>query len=160
MVNVVLNTLVALLVSGATLSFNFKAADVQGNVVYDGEGTIVTVGKNYRMETEDILVVSDGSVKGVYQKKIDEIVLMPVGEDNGEIMDNPFAVLQNPGTSYDITVLGSDSKGIPREMVLKAKNGAVYTLTVKNCSSIPSPDPGLFVLDMQDYPNAVVTDLR
>ena len=161
MVNAILNTLVALLVSGATLSFSFNAVDASGNAVYDGDGTVVTAGNSYRMETDDALIVSDGTVKGIYQKAIDEIVLMAVAPDGvGDIMDNPFALLLNPGDNYTVSASAADSRGIPRKIVLKAKNGAVYTITVKECSALPVPDPKLFSLNLDDYPNAVVTDLR
>ncbi len=165
MVNAILNALVALLVSGATLSFSFNAADADGNVVYDGKGEVQTVGNNYRMETDDVLIVSNGAVKGIYQKGIDEIVLMSVasgsnGAPAGDIMDNPFALLQNPGDNYSVSASDADAKGIPRKIVLKAKNGAVYTITVEGYSAIPAPDSGLFILNLDDYPTAVVTDLR
>ncbi len=165
MVNAILNTLVALLVSGATLSFNFNAADAGGNVVYDGRGELVTAGNNYRMETDDVLIVSNGTLKGIYRKGIDEIVLMGVASDSGgvsaaDIIDNPFAVLQNPGDNYSVTASAADSKGIPRKIVLKAKNGAVYTITVLEYSALPAPDCKLFTLNLDDYPTAVVTDLR
>lgn len=161
MVNAILNTLVALLVSGATLSFSFNAVDASGNAVYDGEGTVITAGSNYRMETDDAIIVSDGKVKGIYRKAIDEIVLMAVApEGAGDIMDNPFALLLNPGENYTVSASGTDSKGIPRKIVIKAKNGAVYTIDVKNYSALTAPQPKLFTLNLDDYPNAVVTDLR
>ena len=66
MVNVLINTLVAFLISGATLSFNFKAADASGAEVYSGNGTVVTLGESYRMETQDVVVASDGKTMGIY----------------------------------------------------------------------------------------------
>ena len=161
MVNGFISTLVAFLMGGATLSFSFNAVDASGNVVYDGEGTVVTAGKNWRMETGEALIVSDGSVKGIWQKRVDEIVLMPVADaSSGDIMDNPFALLQNPGSDYTISASEADSKGIPHKIVLKSKAGAVYTIVVHEYSAVPVPAPELFVLNPDDWPDAVVTDLR
>ncbi len=161
MVNGLISTLVAFLMGGATLSFNFNAVDAQGTVVYDGKGTTTTVGNSWRMEIGEALIVSDGSVKGIYLKGIDEIVLMPVAPDDvGDIMDNPFALLQNPGSGYAVSASDADSKGIPRKIVLKSPAGQVYTIQVLEYSALPAPDPSLFVLDPDKYPNAVVTDLR
>jgi len=173
MVNTVINALVAFLIGGATLSFNFSAVDAAGNSQYEGSGSVITLGENYRMETDEILVVSNGSVKGIYQKGIDEIVLLPVAPSSGadaaspgapapgaDIMDNPFALLRNPGGMYDISTMGMDAEGIPMQIVMKAKTGAVYTISIQKYSKLPAPDPSLFTLNPDDYPSAVVTDLR
>ena len=168
MVNTVINALVAFLIGGATLSFNFSAVDAAGNSQYEGSGSVITLGENYRMETDEILVVSNGSVKGIYQKGIDEIVLLPVAPSSGadaaasgaDIMDNPFALLRNPGGMYDISTMGMDAEGIPMQIVMKAKTGAIYTISIQKYSKLPAPDPSLFTLNPDDYPSAVVTDLR
>ena len=160
MVNVLINTLVAFLIGGATLSFNFKAADASGAEVYSGEGSVVTLGEQYRMETSDVVVASDGSVMGIYQKGADEIVLQPVVAGSGDIMSNPFAVLQNGGGTYEITTKGTDAKGFPKEIFMKAKNGSVYTIQILKYTANPLPDSKLFTLSPEDYPTAYVTDLR
>ena len=193
MVNTVINALVAFLVGGATLSFNFSAVDAAGNFQYEGSGTVVTLGDNYRMETDEMLVVSNGAVKGIYQKGVDEIVLLPVAPSSGagtaasgvqasgtpasgtpasgvpasgvptsgaDILDNPFALLRNPGGMYDISTMGMDAEGIPMQIVMKAKTGAVYTISIQKYSKLTALDPSLFTLNPDDYPYAVVTDLR
>lgn len=173
MVNTVINALVAFLIGGATLSFNFSAVDAAGNSQYEGSGSVITLGENYRMETDEILVVSNGSVKGIYQKGIDEIVLLPVASSSGadaaspgapasgaDIMDNPFTLLRNPGGMYDISTMGMDAEGIPMQIVMKSKTGAIYTISIQKYSKLPAPDPSLFTLNPDDYPSAVVTDLR
>ena len=104
---------------------------------------------------------------------IDEIVLLPVAPSSGadaaspgapapgaDIMDNPFALLRNPGGMYDISTMGMDAEGIPMQIVMKAKTGAVYTISIQKYSKLPAPDPSLFTLNHDDYPSAVVTDLR
>ena len=161
MVNVLINTLVAFLIGGATLSFNFKAADASGAEVYSGEGTVVTLGDNYRMETSEVVVASDGTTMGIYQKGVDEIVLQPVASGSADIMANPFAVLQNGGDgAYEISTKGTDAKGFPKEIFMKAKNGAVYTIQILKYFSNPLPDSKLFTLSPEDFPTAYVTDLR
>ena len=160
MVNVFINTLVAFLVGGATLSFNFRAADTSGAEVYSGDGTVVILGDKYRMETEDMVVASDGSVMGIYRKDIDEIVLQPIAAGSGDIMSNPFAMLQNRNAAYEISTKGADAKGFPKEIFLKAKNGALYTIRILKYSVNPLPDSKLFTLSPEDYPTAYVTDLR
>lgn len=183
MVNTVINALVAFLVGGATLSFNFSAVDAVGNSQYEGSGSVITLGENYRMETDEMLVVSNGAVKGIYQKGVDEIVLLPVAPSSGagtaasgvqasgipgsgvpasgaDILDNPFALLRNPGGMYDISTMGMDAEGIPMQIVMKAKTGAIYTISIQKYSKLTAPDPSLFTLNPDDYPSAVVTDLR
>lgn len=169
MVNTVINTLVAFLVGGATLSFSFTATDAGGNVLLSTEGTAVTLGENYRMETDDLLVVSDGSVKGIWQKDVDEIIIMPVepsvpvnSQDAtiGGITDNPFALLKENSGLYDISTMGMDANGIPMQIVMKAKSGTVYTIGISRYSALPAPDATLFTLNQEDYPAAVITDLR
>lgn len=160
MVNRFINTLVAFLIGGATLSFNFTAVDSAGTEQYVQRGTVICAGESYRMETDDALIVSDGKVKGIYQKGIDEIVLMSASKTSGDIMDNPFAILQNPGDTYTITATGADANGIPGKITLKSKTGALYTIDVKEYSKLPVPDSKLFAIDPDDYPTAVITDLR
>jgi len=160
MVNRFINTLVAFLIGGATLSFQFTAADSDGAVQYSQGGTVICAGENYRMETDDALIVSDGKVKGIYQKGIDEIVLMAASKTSGDIMDNPFAVLQNPGDAYTVTATGADTNGIPQKIILKSKTGAIYTIDIKQYSKVPVPDSKQFAINLDDYPTAVITDLR
>ena len=160
MVDVLINTLVAFLIGGATLSFHFTAADSAGAEQYSQDGTIMCAGENYRVETDDALIVSDGKVKGVYQKGIDEIVFMTVSKTSDDIMDNPFAILQNPGDAYTVTATDADANGIPRKIILKSKTGTLYTIVVKEYSKVPAPDVKQFVIDEDNYPTAVVTDLR
>ena len=60
MVNQFINTLVAFLMGGATLTFSFQAETPGGAVAsgtsaaqYETQGTIVTAGEKYRMENSD-----------------------------------------------------------------------------------------------------------
>ena len=160
MVNRFINTLVAFLIGGATLSFHFTAADSAGAEQYSQDGTIMCAGENYRVETDDALIVSDGKMKGIYQKGIDEIVFMDASKTSNDILDNPFAILQNPGDAYTVTASDADANGIPRKIALKSKTGALYTIVVKEYAKLPAPDMNQFVIDPEDYPTAVVTDLR
>ncbi|MBR1950140.1 MAG: hypothetical protein IKA14_04725 [Bacteroidales bacterium] len=187
MTNGFINTLVAFLIGGATLCFNFKAVDASGTLLYDGEGTIVTLGDSYRMETPQMLIVSDGSTKGIYQKEIDEIVLQgvaaggaaggaasgvgasgsPAANSIQGIMDNPFEVLRHAGDFYTLTTwkggkksTSSASGALPDKIELRSKAGAVYTIGILSAKKENSLDTSSFVLDPDDYPTAVVTDLR
>ena len=159
MVNGIINTLVAFLMSGATLSFSFTATDAGGAAV-SMDGNIITSGECYRMETDQVLVVSDGSVIGIYQKGTDEIILQPV-ETGADIMANPFALLKDGNSlNYEITAQGKDAKGLPEKVVLKARNGAVYLIGIQKYSALSNLNASLFTLNPKDYPTAIVTDLR
>lgn len=173
MTNGFINTLVAFLIGGATLCFNFKAVDASGTLLYDGEGTIVTLGDSYRMETPQMLIVYDGATKGIYQKEIDEIVLQgvaaggPVANSIQGIMDNPFEVLRHAGDFYTVTTWKGGKKStsgapgaLPDKIELRSKAGAVYTIGILSAKKENSLDVSSFVLDPDDYPTAVVTDLR
>ena len=173
MTNGFINTLVAFLIGGATLCFNFKAVDASGTLLYDGEGTIVTLGDSYRMETPQMLIVSDGATKGIYQKEIDEIVLQgvaaggPAANSIQGIMDNPFEVLRHAGDFYTVTTWKGGKKStsgapgaLPDKIELRSKAGAVYTIGILSAKKENSLDASSFVLDPDDYPTAVVTDLR
>ena len=185
MVNGFINTLVAFLIAGATLSFSFKATDTSGNVVYDGKGTILSLGESYRMETPQVLIVSDGTAKGIYQKEIDEIVLQKVASGGASgalssdgnlsaanttlqgIMDNPFAILQHASKFYTVTTYKGGKKvtsgapgALPDKIELRAASGAVYTIGILSAKKEDTVDASSFVLNLDDYPTAVVTDLR
>lgn len=173
MANQFINALVAFLIGGATLGFSFKAADASGNIVYDGGGTVLAIGDSYRMDTPQMLVVSDGKTKGVYQKEIDEIVLQNVAKDGSAgatlqgIMDNPFAILQHASELYKVTTYKGGKKvtsgapgALPDKIELSASSGAVYTIGILSASKADIVDSSAFVLDLGDYPTAVVTDLR
>lgn len=170
MVNVLLNTLVAFLMGGATLSFSFTASGASGEVLYSGEGTAVTSGECYRVDTPQMLVVCDGELKGIYQKGIDEIVLQPVNSMQPGaqwVPDNPFALLKDAEKYYKVTTWANGKKVtsaaqgvLPSKVELKAKNGETYTVELRNIRKLESADKGLFTLNPDDYPTAVVTDLR
>ncbi len=170
MVNGFLNTIVALLMAGATLSFNFKAVEASGNVQYDGTCTVTAKGDSYRLETKEAIIVSNGTVKGIYQKSIDEIVLQSVGEASASmagLMDNPLAFLKDADKYYEVTTwkdgkkVSSGAEGsLPDKIELKAKSGAHYTIGILSSKKNDMPDGNLFVLNLEDYPYAVVTDLR
>ena len=159
MVNGIINTLVAFLMGGATLSFSFTATDAGGEVV-SMDGNIIISGESYRMETDQALVVSDGAVIGIYQKGADEIILQPV-ETGADIMANPFALLKDGNSlNYEITAQGKDAKGLPEKVILKARNGAVYTIVIGEYSASENSNAALFTIDPENYPTAIVTDLR
>ena len=174
MANGFINTLVAFLIAGATLSFSFKAAEPSGKVMYDGTGTVLAIGDSYRMETPQMLIVSDGETKGIYQKEIDEIVLQKVASagaaDNTTlqgIMDNPFAILQHAGKFYTVTTYKGGKKAtsgapgaLPDKIELRAASGAVYTIGILGAKKEDTVDASSFVLNPDDFPTAVVTDLR
>ena len=185
MANGFINTLVAFLMAGATLSFSFKASDTSGKVMYDGTGTVLAIGDSYRMETPQMLVVSDGETKGVYQKEIDEIVLQKVASAGASgalssdgnlsaanttlqgIMDNPFAILQHAGKFYTVTTYKGGKKAtsgapgaLPDKIELRAASGAVYTIGILGAKKEDTVDASSFVLNPDDFPTAVVTDLR
>ena len=169
MVNVLINALVALLVSGATLSFSFEAetaggagsSAASGNSAsqYVTQGTIVTDGEKYRMENSDAVVLSDGKVMCIYQRAIDEVILQEAAAGAAGIA-NPFAVLIGSDSNYDVAASDADAQGIPRKIVLKAKSGAKYTIRIKDYKKLPQVDMQQFVFRAEDFPTAVVTDLR
>ncbi len=169
MANVLINTLVAFLIGGATLSFNFKAeipggagasaSSGKSSSQYVTQGEIVTVGDKYRMETQDALVLSDGEVMCIYQKAIDEVILQEASEGAAGIA-NPFAVLMGSDSNYEADASEADAQGIPRKVVLKAKSGAKYTIRIKEYKKLPQVDTQQFVFRAEDFPTAVVTDLR
>lgn len=174
MANGFINTLVAFLIAGATLSFSFKAVEPSGKVMYDGTGTVLAIGDSYRMETPQMLIVSDGETKGIYQKEIDEIVLqkvVPTGAAENAtlqgIMDNPFAILQHAGKFYTVTTYKGGKKAtsgapgaLPDKIELRAASGAVYTIGILGAKKEDTVDASSFVLNLDDFPTAVVTDLR
>lgn len=174
MANGFINTLVAFLIAGATLSFSFKAVEPSGKVMYDGTGTVLAIGDSYRMETPQMLIVSDGETKGVYQKEIDEIVLqkvVPTGAAENAtlqgIMDNPFAILQHAGKFYTVTTYKGGKKAtsgapgaLPDKIELRAASGATYTIGILGAKKEDTVDASSFVLNLDDFPTAVVTDLR
>ena len=185
MANGFINTLVAFLMAGATLSFSFKAAEPSGKVMYDGTGTVLAIGDSYRMETPQMLVVSDGETKGIYQKEIDEIVLQKVASGGASgalssdgnlsaanttlqgIMDNPFAILQHAGKFYTVTTYKGGKKAtsgapgaLPDKIELRAASGAVYTIGILGAKKEDTVEASSFVLNPDDFPTAVVTDLR
>ena len=185
MANGFINTLVAFLMAGATLSFSFKAAEPSGKVIYDGTGTVLAIGDSYRMETPQMLVVSDGETKGIYQKEIDEIVLQKVASAGASgalssdgnlsaanttlqgLMDNPFAILQHAGKFYTVTTYKGGKKAtsgapgaLPDKIELRAASGAVYTIGILGAKKEDTVEASSFVLKPDDFPTAVVTDLR
>ena len=174
MANGFINTLVAFLIAGATLSFSFKAVEPSGKVMYDGTGTVLAIGDSYRMETPQMLIVSDGETKGIYQKEIDEIVLqkvVPTGAAENAtlqgIMDNPFAILQHAGKFYTVTTYKGGKKAtsgapgaLPDKIELRAASGATYTIGILDAKKEDTVDASSFVLNPDDFPTAVVTDLR
>ena len=158
MVNVLINALVALLAGGATLNFSFDAESGSGES-YDTQGTIVSLDDKYRMETVDALVLSDGEVMCIYQKAIDEVVLQDASAGAAGIA-NPFALLTGSDSNYAVTASEADAQGIPRMIVLKARSGAKYTIRIKDYKKLPQTDPQQFVFRAEDFPTAVVTDMR
>ena len=185
MANGFINTLVAFLMAGATLSFSFKAVEPSGKVIYDGTGTVLAIGDSYRMETPQMLVVSDGETKGIYQKEIDEIVLQKVASAGASgalssdgnlsaanttlqgIMDNPFAILQHASKFYTVTTYKGGKKAtsgapgaLPDKIELRAASGAVYTIGILGAKKEDTVEASSFVLNPDDFPTAVVTDLR
>ena len=161
MVNGIINTLVAFLMGGATLSFSFTATEGGGAAV-SMDGEIITCGQSYRIETPEFVIAFNGQELGVYQKEVDELVLQPAQNTtqagNAGIMSNPFALLSND--AYEAIPSDVDSRGIPASILLKSKTGAKYTIKILKYASNPVQEPASFILNPENYPTAIVTDLR
>jgi outer membrane lipoprotein-sorting protein len=105
------------------------------------------------------VVLSDGKVMCIYQSAIDEVILQEAAAGAAGIA-NPFAVLIGSDSNYDVAASDADAQGIPRKIVLKAKSGAKYTILIKDYKKLPQVDMQQFVFRAEDFPTAVVTDLR
>lgn len=159
MVSGFINTLVALLVAGATLSFNFSAADTKGVEQYSTDGNITTFENRYVMQTPSADVICNAATLWIVQKEINEIIIQNAS-DGASVMNNPFAILQNADKNYKVEASLPDKNNIPHKITLTAKSGAVYTITIKSYAKIPLPDVAQFDFDEKNYRDAVITDMR
>ena len=79
-----------------------------------------------------------------------------------DITRNPFAFLEQAKDMYTIKMSGPATNKSPRVITLVAKNGVTYTIDIVTCKKLDSTFSAQesFNLNLDLYPNAVVTDLR
>lgn len=162
------------------MDFTFMATDRQGNELYNDGGIITLSGNRFRMEVaEDLVMVSDGVTLWVYKPQSEDIIIMEAGvagipaeasavsavsKDNSleqalQNMAALFGYSDSTGSKIDVK-RGPDGKISQIKFI--SKDNSSYMVKVKSVKTL-SPDAfkeSYFTLQVREYPNTIVTDLR
>ena len=149
---------------GYSFSFAFSAKDAKGVSVYDAKGDIVVNGQKFRMEIpQEMLVVSDGKTQWVYNCSNDEILISESEfSQQMESVSTPLEMVAGlfvgANKGYE-KIVNKDKAGNPEEIVIKYAKGS-YVVRILGQVVKKNTPPEMFTLDVRNFPEAVVTDLR
>ena len=164
------------------VDFNFDAKDRSGREIYNDSGTITLCGNKFRMEVaDDLVMVSDGVTLWVYKPQSEDIIIMEAqmaglsSTQSEEPLHHPTAdasleqAMQNmatlfgysDGTSSKIEIIRG-ANGLPSQIRFISKDNSSYTIKIKSVKPIGRDEltESYFTLQVREYPNAIVTDLR
>lgn len=147
-----------------SFSFSFVAKDAKGGPVYDAKGDVVVSGARFRVEIpHQMIVVSDGVTQWVYNSSNDEILIS--GSEFSQQMASASTPLEmvvelfvGANKGYE-KVLNKDKAGNLVEVVLKWAKGS-YVMKILGPIVEKKTPPEMFSLDVRNFPEAVITDLR
>lgn len=154
--------------------FNFEVSDRKGNPIYNDAGTVTISGNRFHMEVaEDFVMVSDGNTLWIYKPQSEDIIVMDaavVGLQNASVADSSLEqALLNLATLFGYSEGSSSRMDIKRsasgdlsQIHFVSTDNSSYTVKVKSVEPLAgnSPDSSYFTLQVRDYPNAIVTDMR
>ena len=87
------------------IGFDFFAMDGKGEKIYEERGTVSVRGDKFRMEIpDDLLVVSDGTVKWIYKPGAEELIIAENNTEEPDVLENPFSILEQAARFYNVTV--------------------------------------------------------
>lgn len=153
---------------GYSFAFAFSAKDAKGVDVYDAKGDVVVSGARFRMEIpQEMIVVSDGKTQWVYNCSNDEILVcesefsgqMETASSVAEIVEKLAGLFVGANKGYEKAVVKKDKAGNPVEVVLKWAKGS-YVIRILGAVVEKKTPPEMFSLDVRNFPEAVITDLR
>lgn len=156
------------------IGFNFEATDRSGNLIYNDAGTVTMSGNRFRMEVaEDLVMVSDGTTLWIYKPQSEDIIVMDaavVGLQNASVADSSLEqALLNLATLFGYSEGSSSRMDIKRsasgdlsQIHFVSTDNSSYTVKVKSVEPLANVglDASYFTLQVRDYPNAIVTDMR
>lgn len=156
------------LLKGYSFSFSFVAKDAKGVSVYNAKGDIVVSGPKFRMEIpQELIVVSDGKTQWVYNCSNDEILIsesefsqqLASASNPLEMAEKLAGIFVGANKGYEKAVVNKDKAGNPVEVVIKWAKGS-YVIRILGAVVEKNTPPEMFALDVRNFPEAVITDLR
>ena len=149
------------------VSFTFTSFDKDGKVVFEEEGAVTMLQNKFRLEVEDeFIMVTDGSTLWVYKVQSDDIIIM---EYSSRSADRPiensilnlaelFGYSEASGNRMEMK---KNADGKPAEIIFHTADDSMHRVKIKSVKvRQPLQSSKTFILDSNDYPNAIITDLR
>jgi hypothetical protein len=81
-------------------SYNFSIVGKDGNIKFAIDGEFVTQGDKFIVKNDFTDIYCNGEYKAIYDKSVQEVVLIGHNKDNTNISENPFAILMNSPYAY------------------------------------------------------------
>lgn len=152
-----LSEFVNLVKKGSQIHFSFTQSNMN---MIPMRGSVVISGNSYKMEMANgVAIINNGETEWYVNADKSEIVIYKFDKNSPDITRNPFAFLDVAQEYYTIKTSGEIEKKVPRKIALTANNGVTYTIEILEFNkSVHSEDT--FNLNIDLYPDAIVTDLR
>lgn len=137
-----------------TLEYAMTANSSDGRLLMEQRGTLDIQQMSYRITSDLLTIVSDGTTRWLYSPKSEELVICSADDSSDDPLENPFSLLSS--TSVEQKKDGSF------KVVHKGANGYIYTVLLTSISSKETPwKASYFTLDIDSLPaDVIITDLR
>lgn len=169
---------------GSESTFKIISYNKKGAVTFSESGTIAMQGNKYSVSLNNgVRSISDGKSQWIYNPQNNEII---IGErsDIGTPTDNPFIIFSNPSEHYKISygkkrnssyeIILSPKKDkryskiiivfginrMPEEIKIEVSNGNRYNIKINSVKKKTNFPNEKFILNINDFKGATVTDLR
>lgn len=141
------------------------AIDASGVEVANEQGKIYINGSSYRLEVEDeLLVVCDGSAQWMYRHQTEDIIItgsrVAAGNNLEETVQNILEQFVGSAGANGNVSIAKDSNGRANEITVNMGGKAYYKVKLASVTETEAFPDGYFTLNVADYPNAIVTDMR
>ena len=141
-------------ISSVTLEYTLTTNASDGRLLMEQRGTIDIQKMSYRLTSDLLIIISDGTTRWLYSPKSEELVICSADYSSEDPLENPFSLLAS--TSME------QKKDGTFKIVHKGANGYVYTVLVNSVSKKETPwDDSYFILNVDSLSeDVIITDLR
>ncbi len=137
-----------------SLEYEMTVNSSDGRLLMEQRGTIDIQQLSYRLTSDLLTIISDGTTRWLYSPKSEELVICSADYFSENPLENPFSLLASTSAEQ--------KKDGTFKIVHKEANGYLYTVLVTSISSRETPwEDSYFILDIDSLPeDVIITDLR
>lgn len=171
-----------------SINFSYLREDLQSGSKIEGSGKLVLLKEKYRLDLGDAIIYFDGVKQYSFNKEVEEVYVSIPDPENKEFMfSDPLRKLENYKQEFKYRLIGTDASKSTEEvqlypeqlggpyaliklffampgddlktMVVRHKEGIIYTMNVEEIKEKENPGGAFFRFDNKAFPNVDIIEL-